>query len=158
VYTCGNNTHGQLGHGDTIERLTPAIIQHLTGPTEVVQVAAGPSYTFAVTADGLVYSFGSYTNFCLGHGGQSDELAPRVVQSFKTRDIHVVRVSAGDEHASAIDSSGYVCKTTISFFFISVFYYINKHLISIYRFIHGEEGIVGPLVMVTKMISLLLNW
>ncbi|XP_078166968.1 regulator of chromosome condensation (RCC1) family protein [Carex rostrata] len=108
VYTCGNNTRGQLGHGDTIERLTPAIIQHLMGHTKVVQVAAGPSYTFAVTADGSVYSFGSYTNFCLGHGNQSDELIPRVIESFKRRDIHVVRVSAGDEHALAIDSSGYV--------------------------------------------------
>lgn len=110
MYTCGNNTRGQLGHGDTIERLTPAIIQHLMGHTKVVQVAAGPGYTFAVTADGSVYSFGSYTNFCLGHGNQSDELIPRVVESFKRRDIHVVRVSAGDEHALAIDSSGYVCE------------------------------------------------
>lgn len=126
MYTCGNNTRGQLGHGDTIERLTPAIIQHLIGPTKVVQVAAGPSYTFAVTADGSVYSFGSYTNFCLGHGDQSDELVPRVVESFKRRDIHVVRVSAGDEHALAIDSSGYVSKINYHFFFfISVFYYLN---------------------------------
>ncbi|KAJ3706535.1 hypothetical protein LUZ61_010240 [Rhynchospora tenuis] len=108
VYTCGNNTHGQLGHGDTVERLTPAIIQLLAENSKVVQVAAGPSYTFAVTADGSVYSFGSYTNFCLGHGDQSDKLVPSAIQSFKRRDIHVVCVSAGDEHALAIDSSGYV--------------------------------------------------
>jgi len=74
----------------------------------VVQIAAGASYTFAVTDDGTVHSFGSCTNFCLGHGDQHDELRPRAIQSFKRRNIHVVRVSAGDEHAVALDALGHV--------------------------------------------------
>ena len=108
VYTCGSNTHGQLGHGDTTDRATPKLIELFEGPTQVVQIAAGASYTFAVTDDGTVHSFGSCTNFCLGHGDQHDELLPRAVQSFKRRNIHVVRVSAGDEHAVALDALGYV--------------------------------------------------
>lgn len=108
VYTCGSNTHGQLGHGDTIDRATPNIIELFEGSTQVVQVAAGASYTFAVTDDGTVHSFGSCTNFCLGHGHQHDELRPRAIQSFKRRNIHVVRVSAGDEHAVALDALGHV--------------------------------------------------
>ncbi|EEE67116.1 hypothetical protein OsJ_24138 [Oryza sativa Japonica Group] len=108
VYTCGSNTHGQLGHGDTIDRATPKIVELFEGLAPVVQVAAGASYTFAVTDDGTVYSFGSCTNFCLGHGDQHDELRPRAIQSFKRRNIHVVRVSAGDEHAVALDALGYV--------------------------------------------------
>ncbi|CAL5065688.1 unnamed protein product [Urochloa decumbens] len=108
VYTCGSNTHGQLGHGDTIDRATPKIIALFEGPTQVVQIAAGASYTFAVTDDGTVHSFGSCTNFCLGHGDQHDELRPRAIQSFKRRNIHVVRVSAGDEHAVALDALGHV--------------------------------------------------
>ncbi|PWZ41711.1 hypothetical protein Zm00014a_027754 [Zea mays] len=109
VYTCGSNTHGQLGHGDTIDRATPKLIELFEGSTPVVQIAAGASYTFAVTDDGTVHSFGSCTNFCLGHGDQHDELLPRAIQSFKWRNIHVVRVSAGDEHAVALDALGYVC-------------------------------------------------
>ncbi|XP_020096036.1 ultraviolet-B receptor UVR8 [Ananas comosus] len=107
VYTCGSNTHGQLGHGDTVDRPTPRLVELFKDLGHVAQVAAGASYTFAVTDDGTVYSFGSCTNFCLGHGDQHDELLPRAIQSFKRRNIHVVRVSAGDEHAVALDSSGY---------------------------------------------------
>lgn len=108
VYTCGNNTHGQLGLGDTMDRPTPKNVELFESLGRVVQVAASASYTFAVTEDGTVHSFGSCTNFCLGHGDQHDELLPRAIQSFKRRNIHVVRVSAGDEHAVALDSSGYV--------------------------------------------------
>ncbi|KAI5013592.1 hypothetical protein ZWY2020_037105 [Hordeum vulgare] len=107
VYTCGSNTHGQLGHGDTIDRAAPKIVELFKGLSPVVQVAAGASYTFAVTDDGTVYSFGSCTNFCLGHGDQHNELLPRAIQSFKRRNILVVRVSAGDEHAVALDALGY---------------------------------------------------
>ena len=108
VYTCGINTHGQLGHGDTVDRPTPKIIEMLEGVGSVVQVAAGPSYVLAVAEDGSVYSFGSGSNFCLGHGEQHSENRPRVIQTFKRKGIHVVRVSAGDEHVVALDSSGYV--------------------------------------------------
>ncbi|KAF9590692.1 hypothetical protein IFM89_036215 [Coptis chinensis] len=108
VYTCGSNAHGQLGHGDNVDRPTPKIVEALEGVGCVVQIAAGPSYTLAVMDDGTVYSFGSGTNFCLGHGEQHNELQPRAIQSFKRKNIHVVRVSAGDEHVVALDSNGYV--------------------------------------------------
>ncbi|KAG4960816.1 hypothetical protein AAZX31_13G261400 [Glycine max] len=105
VYTCGTNTHGQLGHGDTQDRPTPKMIEVLSS---VVQIAAGPSYILSVTENGTVYSFGSGANFCLGHGEQHDELQPRAIQKFRRKGIHIVRVSAGDEHAVALDSNGYV--------------------------------------------------
>ncbi|PKA60415.1 Ultraviolet-B receptor UVR8 [Apostasia shenzhenica] len=108
VFTCGSNTHGQLGHGDTLDRSTPRKVVSLDGVGHVVQISAGASYTFALTNNGTVHSFGSCSNFCLGHGDQHDELLPRAIQSFKRNNIHVVRISAGDEHAVALDSSGYV--------------------------------------------------
>lgn len=108
VYTCGTNTHGQLGHGDTVDRRTPKIVELLEGVGPVVQIAAGPSYAMAVTDDGTVHSFGSGSNFCLGHGEQHNELRPRAIQSFRRKTIHVVRISAGDEHVVALDSSGFV--------------------------------------------------
>lgn len=108
IYTCGTNAHGQLGHGDTLDRPTPKIVQQLECVGSVVQVAAGPSYVLSITEDGTVHSFGSGTNFCLGHGEQHNELQPRAIQSFRRKGIHVVRVSAGDEHVVALDSRGYV--------------------------------------------------
>lgn len=108
VYTCGTNAHGQLGHGDTLDRPTPKLVELLESIGPVVQISAGPSYVILVTEDGTVYSFGSGTNFCLGHGEQHNEFQPRAIQSFKRKGIHVVSVSAGDEHVVALDSSGYV--------------------------------------------------
>ncbi|KAL2476095.1 Regulator of chromosome condensation (RCC1) family protein [Abeliophyllum distichum] len=108
VYTCGINTHGQLGHGDTVDRPEPKNVERLDCVASVVQIAAGPSYALAVADDGTLFSFGSGTNFCLGHGEQHNEFLPRAIQSFKRKGIHVVRVSAGDEHAVALDSNGYV--------------------------------------------------
>lgn len=108
VYTCGTNTHGQLGHGDTQDRPSPKMIEVLSNVGPIVQVAAGPSYILSVTEDGAVYSFGSGANFCLGHGEQHDEFLPRAIQKFRRKGIHVVRVSAGDEHAVALDSNGFV--------------------------------------------------
>lgn len=112
VFTCGMNTHGQLGHGDAVDRPTPKIIELLEGAGSVVQISAGPSYVFAVTDNGEVYSFGSGSNFCLGHGEQQAEFQPRVIQAFRRKGIHVVRVSAGDEHVVALDSSGCVSLLT----------------------------------------------
>lgn len=108
VYTCGTNAQGQLGHGDTLDRPTPKIVQLFECVGSIVQVAAGPSYALSITMDGTVYSFGSGTNFCLGHGEQHNELQPRAIQSFRRKGINVVRVSAGDEHVVALDSRGYV--------------------------------------------------
>lgn len=108
VYTCGTNAHGQLGHGDTLDRPTPKLVELLESIGPVVQISAGPSYVILVTEDGTVYSFGSGTNFCLGHGEQHNEFQPRAIQSFKRKGIQVVSVSAGDEHVVALDSSGYV--------------------------------------------------
>lgn len=80
----------------------------LEGVGSVTQIAAGPSYVMAVTDNGALYSFGSGSNFCLGHGEQHNEFQPRVLLSFKRKGIHIVRVSAGDEHAVALDSNGLV--------------------------------------------------
>ncbi|KAJ0264149.1 Uncharacterized protein HA466_0025520 [Hirschfeldia incana] len=108
VFTCGSNTHGQLGHGDTLDRPVPKAVEFLQRVGPVVQISTGPSYVLAVTQDGSVYSFGSGSSFCLGHGEQQDEHQPRVIQAFKRKGIHILRVSAGDEHAVALDSNGRV--------------------------------------------------
>lgn len=108
VFTCGTNTYGQLGHGDTLDRPTPTLVGVLEAFGSVVQIAAGPNYALALTDDGTIHSFGSGTNFCLGHGEQHNEHQPRAIQKFRRKGVHVVRVSAGDEHVVALDSSGFV--------------------------------------------------
>lgn len=135
VYTCGSNTHGQLGHGDTIDRPTPKKVESLEGLGDVIQVSAGTSYTLAVTKDGTLHSFGYCSNFCLGHGDQHDELLPRAIQSFKRRNIHVISVSAGDEHAVALDSSGHVSLSLMPMNYITykIFTIASKFLLPSFK-------------------------
>ncbi|KAL9145939.1 hypothetical protein ABFS82_13G078000 [Erythranthe guttata] len=108
VYTCGLNSQGQLGHGDTQDRPTPQKVEFPESVSSIVQIAAGPTYGLALTNDGTLFSFGSGTNFCLGHGEQHNGLQPRAILSLKRKGIHVIRVSAGNEHVVALDSNGHV--------------------------------------------------
>ncbi|CAA7013777.1 unnamed protein product [Microthlaspi erraticum] len=108
VYTFGGNTYGQLGHGDTMKRQVPTVVELLKNVGPVVQISAGPYYVLAVTEDGSVYSFGEGSALCLGHGDLQDKLEPHAIQAFKSKGVHILRVCAGYGHAAAIDSNGYV--------------------------------------------------
>lgn len=60
VFTFGDNTNGQLGHNDTLERLLPTRIDnvHFAG-RKVIQSAAGARHSIFVCDDGSVYSCGN---------------------------------------------------------------------------------------------------
>ncbi|XP_047341191.1 probable E3 ubiquitin-protein ligase HERC1 [Impatiens glandulifera] len=114
VYTCGRNNHGQLGHGDRVNRRTPTRVKSLVHCV-VVHVTAGETFTLALTKDGKLYSFGSGDDWCLGHGVKKNELSPRLVEHFNICnidsniwDMNIVRVYAGVNHVVAIDSNGLV--------------------------------------------------
>ena len=51
AWATGRNNYGQLGLGDTTDRSTP---EQLLSPTNIVQVAAGSSYTVLLDGSGLV--------------------------------------------------------------------------------------------------------
>ncbi|BBN07322.1 hypothetical protein MPTK1_4g02880 [Marchantia polymorpha subsp. ruderalis] len=108
VYTWGSSSNGQLGHGDMVDQSRPVRIEALVDAGHVIQVATGPSFTFALLDCGKLYSVGGGNNYCLGHGDFSNDAHPREVLFFDEQKVFVSYVAAGDEHAVAIDSSGYV--------------------------------------------------
>ena len=55
VWTWGNNRHGQLGDGTTIDRYTPVQVQNLSN---VIAVTAGAHHTAALRSDGTVWVWG----------------------------------------------------------------------------------------------------
>lgn len=65
VYTCGKNTFGMLGHGDTIDRVLPSKI-----PTHhslhFIQAAAGETHSILLSQEGSVYIAGSNAKGQLG--------------------------------------------------------------------------------------------
>jgi hypothetical protein len=57
VFTFGYGGHGQLGHGNQEDQLTPRRVEALVGH-RVVRVAAGLYHTAVLTEDGVVLTFG----------------------------------------------------------------------------------------------------
>jgi alpha-tubulin suppressor-like RCC1 family protein len=55
VYSWGQNGYRELGHGDTFDRLAPALVEGLEG---VRAIAAAVDYSLAVTQSGDVFSWG----------------------------------------------------------------------------------------------------
>lgn len=49
VYTWGRGEDGQLGHGDTQDRSSPALVEALQGKT-IVQMACGSGHTIVLSS------------------------------------------------------------------------------------------------------------
>ena len=50
--------HGQLGHGDRINKLRPTFVKALEGQ-RVIQITCGWSHSVALTEEGKVYTWGN---------------------------------------------------------------------------------------------------
>jgi len=105
VWSWGDGGLGKLGHGDEQRQLLPKKIEAFGGQ-RVVAVSAGGYHSFALTADGAVWSWGVGAYCSLGHGDQQRQLLPKKVEAFAGR--RAVTVSAGDLHSLAITADGSV--------------------------------------------------
>lgn len=87
----GRNTHGQLGDGTTVSRLSAVKVLE-----KVRSVAAGVDYSLAVLENGELFSWGYNSGGRLGDGTTLDRLHPTKVME------NVRSISAGHCHAAAI--------------------------------------------------------
>lgn len=95
LFAWGDNSHGQLGVGDSDPRWTPARL-----PIEATRVACGMFHSIAY-GDG-VYAWGQRINGALGlPAALQCELAP-----VKVTDMHVFQLACGAFHSALIDSNG----------------------------------------------------
>jgi alpha-tubulin suppressor-like RCC1 family protein len=97
VYSWGSNNYGQLGHGDKLARLSPALIEGLEG---VRGIAVEAWESLAVTQSGHVYQWGQP----LLHEGAENELRPVLVEGFGG--VRMCCVCVGAEAAFAIGEAG----------------------------------------------------
>jgi len=108
IWSWGGGTFaffGQLGHGDTQNQWLPKKIEAFAD-RRVVAVSAGPMHSFALTADGAVWSWGMGVLGQLGHGDEEPLLLPKKVEAFA--DQRVVAVSAMGHHSIALAADGAV--------------------------------------------------
>uniref|UniRef100_A0A665XE46 HECT domain-containing protein n=1 Tax=Echeneis naucrates TaxID=173247 RepID=A0A665XE46_ECHNA len=81
LFTFGDGSWGQLGHGSTNNELLPRRVLELMG-TEVSQIACGRHHTLAfVPSSGMVYAFGCNSHGQLGTGTLGDARSPFPVRT-----------------------------------------------------------------------------
>lgn len=105
VYAMGRRDYGRLGLGpDCTEQETP---RKVPGLPPCVDISCGDSVSFAVTAEGRVFSWGLGDNLQLGHGDDSEDVhEPKVMTGKLISSKKALLVSGGGQHALilAIDS------------------------------------------------------
>ncbi|CAF0994212.1 unnamed protein product, partial [Didymodactylos carnosus] len=95
VFTCGLNTSGQLGIGDTDPRFYPTNVKALQYQ-KVTYASCGEKHTVVITADGGVFSFGSGKHGQLGHNSTIDELLPRKITELMGSEVS--QIACGRSH------------------------------------------------------------
>ncbi|KAF0719156.1 Aste57867_1246 [Aphanomyces stellatus] len=99
IYTWGGGEHGQLGHGDKVNKTIPSLVEKLRDKT-VVEITCGWSHTVALTNNGEVYTWGNGDHGKLGHNDQLKVTLPKQVDGLHGK--RVVAVASYNEHTVAL--------------------------------------------------------
>jgi len=100
LFCWGRGAEGQLGNGDTDDRLVPA---EVFSRRDWAQVSAGRTHTCGVKADGRLFCWGDGGNGRLGNGSTESSLVP-VQEASLGGDW--AQVSAGSIHTCAVTTDG----------------------------------------------------
>ncbi|TYI64975.1 hypothetical protein E1A91_D09G125400v1 [Gossypium mustelinum] len=106
VFSWGEESGGQLGHGVDTDVLHPKLIDSLSN-TNIELVACGEYHTCAVTLSGDLYTWGDgmYNFGLLGHGNEVSHWVPKRVNG-PLEGIHVSSISCGPWHTAVVTSAG----------------------------------------------------
>ena len=105
AWTCGRNEYGQLGVGDTANRLgfTRVDAGQLGGARIVM---CGLCYSVVVSAEGRVCTFGCGHDGRLGLNDEQDRLVPTLLLAEVFKGSKIVTVAAGGAHTMAVGVNG----------------------------------------------------
>lgn len=104
VWSWGKGTHGQLGHGDELDRGQPCLMKHLN-ESGVIKVSAGHGHSLALTSRCTVLSWGQNDVGQLGHSQAARCIStPKVVTM--PRNEPVSDIAAGRSHSLFLVDSG----------------------------------------------------
>ena len=105
VYSFGQNSYGELGHGHTEERRVPVRIEFCRGKN-IVCIAAGNEHTCLLSDTGVVYAAGYNDSGQCGTGNSGRVPSLQAVESFRGHGVVKLISSNGCEHTSAVTEDG----------------------------------------------------
>ncbi|CAH0489393.1 unnamed protein product [Peronospora farinosa] len=106
LYTCGQNSYGELGTGDDMERHQLTNIA-LCGWDDIRQVVSGNETMAVLTNDGSVLTCGLNKSGQCGQGHFHERVMMfRPVQALRSHRVKIIAASNGCEHMIALTDSG----------------------------------------------------
>jgi alpha-tubulin suppressor-like RCC1 family protein len=105
VLSCGDNQNGQLGHGDSKDRLIFTLIDD-PNFDRITDISAGFNHSLILDHRGRVFSFGSNDCGKLGLGDDIHRSSPTLIETSGLG--KVVTISTKDEHSLLLNSEGQV--------------------------------------------------
>ncbi|KAH3743549.1 ultraviolet-B receptor UVR8 [Pelomyxa schiedti] len=104
IFSWGQGNAGQLGHGNTVDRLTPTPIEFFRG-CPVHMIACGNGHSMALDHNSEVYTWGSKDSGVLGCSQHVlDSSCPHKLSSLYNKDV--VFITAGGESSCALTGAG----------------------------------------------------
>eukprot|EP01130_Rhizamoeba_saxonica_P000173 TRINITY_DN10170_c0_g1_i1.p1 TRINITY_DN10170_c0_g1~~TRINITY_DN10170_c0_g1_i1.p1 ORF type:complete len:1458 (+),score=309.36 TRINITY_DN10170_c0_g1_i1:148-4374(+) len=101
LWTWGNGSSGQLGHGDTDDRLVPTMVEYLLGK-HIKSVDCGSYHTIAITDIENIYTWGSGNKS--PDPSDSNYMFPSIVNSL--RGTHLTHIYCGNTHNIGLTGNG----------------------------------------------------
>lgn len=110
VYSWGINYTGQLGLGDTIDRLTPQLVQGALVGKTITAISTSGATSLALASDGTAYGWGNNAYGTVGDGTTTTRLSPVPVKTTGTllEGKTIVAVLCGNYHNVVLTSDGKV--------------------------------------------------
>lgn len=106
VFSWGQNTFGQLGHGTTeYSKPHPQQIAVLDG-LPIMSIHAGGYHSFVLTRSSTMYGWGRNNFGQLGIGNSVDQLSPMLLRSLNSLNSKVKYIACGDEHTVVLAEDG----------------------------------------------------
>ena len=105
VWSCGQNSYGELGHGDGIVRKSFTKIAFFEG-RGVVSIGAGNEHSVFVCVDGRMYVTGYNDNGQCGSGKTEQVKAPQQVAALDGEEVSQAFVFNGCEHTLVTTKDG----------------------------------------------------
>jgi hypothetical protein len=108
LWAWGEGFYGQLGLGDTNNRLVPTLVgaEEVFGGSQVRTIACGRDHTLAVTEAGELWVWGQGVQGQLGLNDGQDRLVPTRVDPQHFAHAPISTVAAGFDHSAAVTAGG----------------------------------------------------